>query len=172
MAAISMDGIPITALPADAENINYDNSNSGLSAVQVQAAVDELKSDLTKINVIYQEQFNFKSTPDGGTEQFDINIPEDIRIGLVVIDVAICNANAITATGANIEVYGLPMSISRINYGIAIPLAKIWDHSVITSAPVINISAGTRTVTVTNNTGIALDGTYPNSIRITYIRLA
>jgi hypothetical protein len=49
MAAISMDGIPITALPADAENINYDNSNSGLSANNVQEAVDELKSGITDL---------------------------------------------------------------------------------------------------------------------------
>lgn len=49
MAAISMDGIPITALPADAENINYDNSNSGLTATQVQAAVDEVSTNVASV---------------------------------------------------------------------------------------------------------------------------
>lgn len=47
MAAISIDGTPMTALPSDADQINYDNTSSGMAATQVQAAVDELKSGLT-----------------------------------------------------------------------------------------------------------------------------
>lgn len=42
MAAISIDGTPMTALPSDADQINYDNTSSGLSATQVQDAIDEL----------------------------------------------------------------------------------------------------------------------------------
>lgn len=45
MAAISIDGTPMTALPADADQINYDNTSSGMAATQVQAAVDELNSN-------------------------------------------------------------------------------------------------------------------------------
>lgn len=41
MAAISIDGTPMTALPADADQINYDNTSSGLSATEVQDAIDE-----------------------------------------------------------------------------------------------------------------------------------
>lgn len=42
MAAISIDGTPMTALPSDADQINYDNTSSGLSATEVQDAIDEL----------------------------------------------------------------------------------------------------------------------------------
>ena len=45
MAAISIDGTPMTALPSDADQINYDNTSSGMAATQVQAAVDELNSN-------------------------------------------------------------------------------------------------------------------------------
>ena len=151
---------------------NVTDNSLTTSSKTIVGAINELKTGLSKISVVYQQRFNFQSTPDGGTEEFDINIPENIGIGLVVVDVAICNASSITATGANIAVYGLPMSISRESYGIAIPLAKIWDHSVTMTAPVINIGAGTRTVTITNNTGITLESRYNNSIQITYIRLA
>ena len=45
MAAISIDGTPMTALPSDADQINYDNSNSRLSDTQVQDAIDTLAND-------------------------------------------------------------------------------------------------------------------------------
>lgn len=45
--AISLFGNVLFGLPSRANQINYDNTNSGLSATQVQAAIDELNGDLT-----------------------------------------------------------------------------------------------------------------------------
>ena len=45
MAALSVDGTPMPALPNSADQINYDNTTSGLSATTVKGAVDELASE-------------------------------------------------------------------------------------------------------------------------------
>ena len=45
MAALSVDGIPMPALPNSADQINYNNTTSGLSATTVKGAVDELASE-------------------------------------------------------------------------------------------------------------------------------
>ena len=45
MAALSVDGTPMPALPNSADQINYDNTTSGLSATTVKSAVDELASE-------------------------------------------------------------------------------------------------------------------------------
>lgn len=42
--AISLFGNVLFGLPSRANQINYDNTNSGLSATQVQAAIDEVNS--------------------------------------------------------------------------------------------------------------------------------
>ena len=59
MAAISIDGTPMTALPSDADQINYDNTSSGMAATQVQAAVDELKNGLnSKVDITNTTNLN------------------------------------------------------------------------------------------------------------------
>lgn len=45
MAALSVDGTPMPALPNSADQINYENTTSGLSATTVKGAVDELASE-------------------------------------------------------------------------------------------------------------------------------
>lgn len=45
MAALSVDGTPMPALPNSADQINYNNTTSGLSATTVKGAVDELASE-------------------------------------------------------------------------------------------------------------------------------
>lgn len=41
----------VLSTPSDAEDINYDNTTSGMTADNVQSAVDELKSNLTDLQV-------------------------------------------------------------------------------------------------------------------------
>lgn len=50
--AISLFGNVLFGLPSRANQINYDNTNSGLSATQVQAAVDELNNKLTNVTTV------------------------------------------------------------------------------------------------------------------------
>lgn len=45
MAALSVDGTPMPALPNSADQINYDNTTSGLSATTVKGGIDELASE-------------------------------------------------------------------------------------------------------------------------------
>ena len=46
------NGNMLQALPSNASQINYDNSNTGLSATQVQNAIDELNAKVdNKVNV-------------------------------------------------------------------------------------------------------------------------
>ena len=40
----------VLSTPSDAEDINYDNTTSGMTADNVQSAVDELKSNLTELS--------------------------------------------------------------------------------------------------------------------------
>ena len=45
MAALSVDGTPMPALPNSADQINYDNTTSGMSATTVKGGLDELASE-------------------------------------------------------------------------------------------------------------------------------
>jgi hypothetical protein len=45
MGALTHNGDVISGLPSTASQINYDNTDSGMAATQVQAAVDELNSN-------------------------------------------------------------------------------------------------------------------------------
>lgn len=74
----------VLSTPSDAEDINYDNTTSGMTADNVQSAVDELKSNLTDLEnystsevavgkwidgttTVYKKTFSFTTT--GSTDQ-------------------------------------------------------------------------------------------------------
>lgn len=52
MGALTHNGEVLQSLPADASQINYDNTDSHLQATQVQAAVDELKIGLNGVTPV------------------------------------------------------------------------------------------------------------------------
>lgn len=90
--AISLFGNVLFGLPSRANQINYDNTNSGLSATQVQAAIDELNGDLTDVknpNVISQT-VTVTPTTTGKIEFAEVSLPEP---GLYL-----CVANLMIAT--------------------------------------------------------------------------
>lgn len=99
MAAISIDGTPMTALPSDADQINYDNTSSGLSATEVQDAIDELNSGLiglTEMNIIPLTD-DFYAEADRKARYVKLNVGNN---GLYVITGDFKNSNALTANTA------------------------------------------------------------------------
>ena len=62
-----------------AENVIYDNTNSGLTSVNVQDAIDELDTDITRINtdltdwIAYNNYFIESDTSHANVTEVDIN---------------------------------------------------------------------------------------------------
>ena len=73
MAAITRDGYVIGASPSNAEDVNYDNSTSGLEATDVQSGIDELKEIIDSnpgTTYTFANGTNgFTVTPSGGSAQ-------------------------------------------------------------------------------------------------------
>lgn len=95
MGALTHNGEVLQGLPSDASQVNYDNSSSGMAATQVQDAVDELKSNLTK-QTIYNNIAN--SNVEAGT------IAVYKIAGFVVIQFSNVKSASDVAAGSSIEV--------------------------------------------------------------------
>ena len=52
MAALSIDGIPMPALPNNADQINFDNTGTGMLATKVDTAIKELKTKKAETDMV------------------------------------------------------------------------------------------------------------------------
>ena len=117
---------------------------------------------------------NFTNLASGSSVTDSITIDEDIILGLVFFHIAHCGASNITVPGAYWSV-SMTQGTTYIKpnkgrNGTVVPVAKSWDNSLYSSFYAENISAGTYTLTFTNNTEI-MTANYGSTVFATVIKL-
>ena len=109
--------------PTTARNVGYDGSASGIDAINVQGAIDDLKEDvgtLTESLVFYRKQYtaSYKVSANGYTN-VSFELPEGYRaLGLIYISTG--TANVYPYVINNISVYLKNTSNQEVNANVTI----------------------------------------------------
>lgn len=119
-------------IPLDAENVFYDNSSSGLTAVEVQAAIDELADDEDVDFESFTDTTEYATTSNNFITIFDRNY-NNIQGGtyLLLVTYAYTNSDKEKRVGHRVILDNTPLDDVRNTVGFDNAFSSTTFHRIV-----------------------------------------